>query len=249
MFGSLCYGYQHHIHKKKWDPRALPGVFIGYDPKSPAKLVYFPNENKIRKVKDVKFTDQLFYGPDTSANTANESHITSGNPDPTHFPPIDFKPEARVDSSTRCTRSSGQGHLKRYPKRVKSKTKFFGVDENDESDDEYIYETTSVSNIYNIFALSNVHSIYTPSTYLEAINSNECDQWIQAMEQEMRVLVAKGTFKLVKLPPGQKAIGVRWVYAVKIDPTGQIIFKARCVAKGFSQKPGIHFEATFAPTM
>ena len=59
MFGSLCYGYQHHIHKNKYDPMALPDVFLGYDPRSPAKLLYFPNENKIHKVKDVKFTIQL----------------------------------------------------------------------------------------------------------------------------------------------------------------------------------------------
>ena len=77
LFGSLIYGYQHHVYKQKWDPRALPGMFIGYDPKSTAKLIYFPNENKIRKVKDVRFTDQLFYKCNTSI---------SGGPPPTPTP-------------------------------------------------------------------------------------------------------------------------------------------------------------------
>ena len=68
LFGSLVYGYQHHVHKRKWDPRALPGVFIGYDTKSPGKLIYFPQDNIIRNVKDVKFTDQLYYETVNSAN-------------------------------------------------------------------------------------------------------------------------------------------------------------------------------------
>ena len=40
---------------------------MGYDPKSPAIIIYFPEENKSRKVKDVKFTNKRYYANDTSA--------------------------------------------------------------------------------------------------------------------------------------------------------------------------------------
>ncbi|CAB1115565.1 unnamed protein product [Ectocarpus sp. CCAP 1310/34] len=52
-----------------------------------------------------------------------------------------------------------------------------------------------------------------------------------------------GTFTKVKeLPEGRKAIGSKWMFAWKTNETGLIVdFKARMVARGFSQIPGIDF--------
>ena len=53
------------------------------------------------------------------------------------------------------------------------------------------------------------------------------------------------------LPPGQKAVGVRWTYDYKYNPDGTIIWgkeKARLVAQGFSQRPE-DFDETYAPVV
>ena len=43
-------------------------------------------------------------------------------------------------------------------------------------------------------------------------------------------------------------VGCRWVYALKRDAAGNIIrYKARLVAQGFSQVPGVDFFDTYAP--
>src|SRR5690606_35571305 len=56
------------------------------------------------------------------------------------------------------------------------------------------------------------------------------------------------TWDLVPCPPGRKRISTRWVYRVKCNPDGSIHrFKARFVAKGFSQSQGIDYDETFAP--
>ncbi|PSR81443.1 hypothetical protein PHLCEN_2v6371 [Hermanssonia centrifuga] len=52
-----------------------------------------------------------------------------------------------------------------------------------------------------------------------------------------------GTWELVDLPEGQKAIKCKWVYTIKADGC----YKARLVAKGFSQQYGIDCEETFSP--
>lgn len=53
---------------------------------------------------------------------------------------------------------------------------------------------------------------------------------------------------LVKLPPGQKAIGLKWVYKVKRDTKGEILkYKARIVEKGYAQNQGIDFDEIFSP--
>ena len=54
------------------------------------------------------------------------------------------------------------------------------------------------------------------------------------MKEELQSIEKNGTWELVKLPKGKKAIGVKWVYKVKYKPNGEIAkYKARLVAKGF----------------
>ena len=73
--------------------------------------------------------------------------------------------------------------------------------------------------------------------------------WHKAAVDEIQSLVDNGTFELVKLPPGHKAIGSRWVFKVKRNADGSVErYKGRVVAKGFSQRPGFDFTETFAPT-
>lgn len=73
--------------------------------------------------------------------------------------------------------------------------------------------------------------------------------WLEAALKEIQALVENGTFELVELPEGAKAIGSRWVFKVKRNADGSIErYKARLVAQGFSQRPGSDYHETFAPT-
>ena len=68
------------------------------------------------------------------------------------------------------------------------------------------------------------------------------------MKEELESIERNGTWELVKLPKGKKAIGVKWVYKVKHKPNGKIAkYKARLVAKGFLQNEGIDYNEVFAP--
>jgi len=74
-------------------------------------------------------------------------------------------------------------------------------------------------------------------------------EWYKAMCEEINSIYANGTWRVVYLSAGKKAVGSRWVYKVKHLPSGAIKrFKAHIIAQGFSQHPGVDFDETFAPT-
>lgn len=69
-----------------------------------------------------------------------------------------------------------------------------------------------------------------------------------AMKQEMDAIERNNTWELSELPPGHKAIGLKWIFKLKRDTNGKIIkHKARIVAKGYVQKWGVDCEEVFAP--
>lgn len=78
-------------------------------------------------------------------------------------------------------------------------------------------------------------------TYKEAVASNKSKQWRDAMDDEMKSLEENETFSLTKLPPGKQTVGGKWVYALKSDVNGSDKYKARYVAKGYSQKQGTDY--------
>ena len=89
-----------------------------------------------------------------------------------------------------------------------------------------------------------------PLTYKEAVNGPDKFRWLEAILKEINSLSANNTWELVDLPKGRKLISSKWVFKKKYRPSGLIDkYKARLVARGFTQKHGIDYEETFAPTL
>jgi hypothetical protein len=84
-----------------------------------------------------------------------------------------------------------------------------------------------------------------PSCFRDAVDHPE---WVQAMDSEMQSICKNGTWELATLPPGQKSIGLKWIFKLKKNSDGEVVkHKARLVAKGYVQQQGVDFEEVFAP--
>ena len=73
--------------------------------------------------------------------------------------------------------------------------------------------------------------------------------WKEACEEEYQSLMDNNVWTVADLPPGKMVVGSKWVFKLKKLPDGSIdCFKARVVARGFTQKAGIDFTESMLRT-
>ncbi|CAI7892126.1 unnamed protein product [Closterium sp. NIES-53] len=68
------------------------------------------------------------------------------------------------------------------------------------------------------------------------------------MDAEMASWKSTGTYVDEVPPPGANIVSGMWIFRVKRPPGSPPAFKARYVARGFSQQQGVDFFQTFSPT-
>ncbi|MCO5594326.1 hypothetical protein L7F22_048356 [Adiantum nelumboides] len=84
----------------------------------------------------------------------------------------------------------------------------------------------------------------------EALSGPEASSWRQAMDSEYQSLMANGTWQLVPAPPNRKLVTCKWLLRKKFHADGSVSrYKARLVARGFTQIPGMDYSETFSPVL
>ncbi|CAI7805813.1 unnamed protein product [Closterium sp. NIES-53] len=95
----------------------------------------------------------------------------------------------------------------------------------------------------------NAPDIPTPRSYAEAITCPYSSQWQAAMDAEMASWKSTCTY-VDKVPPlGANIVDNMWIFKVRRLPGSPPAFKARYVARGFSQRQGVDYFHTFSPTL
>ncbi|GAA6014203.1 hypothetical protein JCM8202_005183 [Rhodotorula sphaerocarpa] len=86
----------------------------------------------------------------------------------------------------------------------------------------------------------------------QALSGADSAAWISAINVELEAFEQRGVWdtEMVELPPGARAIPLKWVLLVKRDEYGNVIkYKARLVARGDLQREGIDYGEVFSSTI
>jgi hypothetical protein len=107
----------------------------------------------------------------------------------------------------------------------------------------------------NIFVPKQLHNTTThplpdstePTCVSQALQN---PLWRNAMSEEITALLNHATWDLVPPAASQNLIGCKFVFRTKRNPDGTISrYRARLVAKGFHQRPGLDYSQTFSPVV
>jgi len=87
-----------------------------------------------------------------------------------------------------------------------------------------------------------------PKSFSQAISGDHSTLCLNAMKEEMESMAKNQVCNLVNLPKGAVAIGCKWVYKTKKDTSSNVKrYKARLLAKGYTQKQGRDYHETISP--
>ena len=197
---------------------------MGYDRNSPSYLVYNPDKKTVSKNRIVKFAD------------AAEPWQTDAEDEPlpvTEEPPV--RPDTGTKQQSKVKEPAEQPEPRRNPTRDRQPPIYLRDYEVDGKLADYV---KSVDYCYHI----NI-----PQSYHEAVTSPEAVEWTEAMDNELTMLNVNETYEVTDLPPERSAVGGRWVFDLRGDPENPR-YKARYVARGYSQTEGVDYFETFSPT-
>ena len=89
-----------------------------------------------------------------------------------------------------------------------------------------------------------------PATFVEAMNSSERKEWQAAIERELQAFNENEAWVVVDKPKDKRIVGCRWVFKKKKDSNGDVnCYRARLVARGYTQTKGVDYQETFAPVV
>ncbi|CAI7801322.1 unnamed protein product [Closterium sp. NIES-53] len=101
---------------------------------------------------------------------------------------------------------------------------------------------------FPVLGATSTPTIFTPSTFQEAITCPDVDKWIAEIFQECEAFIRNDSFVDVPLPADANLVEGKWVFRVKQLPGEEPVYKARYCAKSFTQTWAEDYWFIFAPS-
>ena len=231
VFGSIAHVHVPDERRSKLDDKSEKFIFIGYDNYSKGYKMYNPNNGRTIISRDVVFDEESTWNWKT--HDEDYSFLPYFEEEKEEQPRMEqAEQEPTTPPASPASTDNGNSPPSFLNERDVERTRSL----------QDFYEVTEQPDNLTLFCL---FADSEPVSFEEAVQNKK---WKDAMNEEIKSIEKNDTWKLVILPKGHKAIGVKWVYKIKRNAKGEIEkHKARLVAKGYSQKAGIDYDEVFAP--
>lgn len=271
VFGSDCYNLIPSEKRSKLDEKSVKCIMLGYASNSAYRLwntesnkliigrnVIF-NENSIMNKQNImelshseavsestdvnEFDEYADDNENTIVNSSNEFyessleesfHDAKGN----SISDNDINHGAKKD----CIGDNNDSNLRRSQRNRRQPDRY---------GDWEMGAHVALSEIDEHYALSAQQFVENdPLTITDAKQRNDWSNWQTAINEEYSSLIKNKTWSICDLPKGRKPVSCKWVFKLKRKSNGDIDkYKARLVARGFSQSAGFDYNETYAPTL
>lgn len=213
--------------KGKLSKKSLQCVFIGYPSNGNGFKLYNPTTRQMFSSRDVVFAEDKFWSDTNECDDEGYKFYTDS---------VTFDITNEEDETNQTTNNQ-ENHvldeeterprrIRRPPDRLNALT----------------------GEWWNFTNAASTNDVDEPITIDEALNGPNAKEWSIATKSEIDSLKQNKTWDLVDPPNDKNIVGCKWVFKHKRDENGDIQrFKARLVAQGYSQKPGIDYDEVFAP--
>ncbi|KAL0849419.1 hypothetical protein ABMA28_013712 [Loxostege sticticalis] len=270
VIGSECNAHIPKQCRKKLCKKAMKGVLIGYENDDGYRIW---NGAKTIRSRDITFRSEVEFKIgisdqiQTPTETEGDSTINSDAEIDTRLEQQRTQPQSDRDLEGELVEDHDQGqqlegdHDQGEPlvgdhdqseSLVDDQGDFYDAEGEPVVIEEPRYNLRDRSSLhrpqrYDDFICS-VSADEFPNSYREAMEREDCEEWLKAMKNEIESLKENNVWTLCDLPPQRKALPYKWIFRIKRNPDGSIEkYKARLVVKGFRQKKGIDYDQTFSP--
>ncbi|KAI3703127.1 hypothetical protein L6452_28883 [Arctium lappa] len=236
VFGCVCYVFVPDQLRSKMDKKAIRCVFVGYNNKRKGWKCCDPTTGRCYTSRDVVFDEASSWWSSNEESPANLIKSKDG----LESSQVQLRMD-EDDGEESVERSPWQTGVHRQP------------DEEGESRPSEVEVPTSLRRSTRA---RKPNQKYANAAILEDADGKEPEtfekatqdpKWVKAMEEEIDALNQNQTWEFVPKLKDVKPISCKWVFKIKRRPDGSIErYKARLVARGFSQEYGMDYDETFS---
>lgn len=257
LFGCKAMVHVPKERRLKWDKKSVEHILVGYSENIKGYRLYNPIKKTLVTSRDVIFMEEELDTEKKNQESAiwipNEETPAVGIQEEVNADSVGEVSKTVVDSEEYHSDSSvyedGNGTLIETP----TKTDIVQEGEMTSTLQREPQLPTKRSrkqpDRYGYMVYSSTVPTSEEIMFSEALAGPESEQWRRAMADELQSFEDNDAWELVDNPGNVTIVKCRWVLNKKFDVDNNVRFRARLVAKGFSQKPGIDYTDTFSPVV